>query len=46
MDRRRFLTVGTSLIAAQALRSTVFAQLDKAPAALPPTTLYNTAPDD
>jgi len=46
MDRRRFLHVGTSLIAAQALRSSVFAQLDKAPAALPDTNLYNTAPDD
>ncbi len=46
MDRRRFLTVGTSLIAAQALRSSVFAQLDKAPAALPNSSLYNTAPDD
>ena len=46
MDRRRFLTVGTSLIAAQALRSSVFAQLDKAPAALPAAALYNTAPDD
>ena len=42
LDRRRFLTAGTTLAAAFALPSGLFAQLDRAPAALPDPALYNT----
>ncbi len=42
MDRRRFLTAGTGFATALLLQNRLFAQLDKAPAALPAANLYQT----
>jgi selenocysteine lyase/cysteine desulfurase len=42
MDRRRFLTTGTGFATALLLQNGLFAQLDKAPSALPAAGLYQT----
>lgn len=45
MDRRRFLTAGSGFATALLFQNSLFAQLDKAPAALPAASLYQTDQD-
>jgi selenocysteine lyase/cysteine desulfurase len=45
MDRRRFLTSGTGFAGTLLFQNSLFAQLDKAPAALPSASLYQTDQD-